>query len=73
MSDPKETDEITEVAQIEADIERTRADLAHTVDQLGARVDHQKQQAGKALVVAAGAAGAVVLVVVAVKLVRRKR
>ncbi len=70
MSDPKET---SEVAQIEADIERTRADLAHTVDQLGARVDHQKQQAGKALVVAAGAAGAVVLVVVVVKLVRRKR
>ena len=70
MSDPKET---SEVAQIEADIERTRADLAHTVDQLGARVEHQKQQAGKALVVAAGAAGAVVLVVVAVKLIRRKR
>jgi hypothetical protein len=70
MSDPKET---SEVAQIEADIERTRADLAHTVDQLGNRVEHQKQQAGKALVVTAGAAGAVVLVVVTMKLIRRKR
>jgi hypothetical protein len=69
MSDPQDQG----IAGIEADIERTRADLAHTVDQLGAKVDQQKQQATKALTVAAGAAGAVVLVVVVVKLIRRKR
>ncbi len=72
MSDPQETEgtEATDIEKIEADIERTRADLAHTVDQLGSRVEHQKQQAGKALVVAAGVA---LLAVVVVKLVRRKR
>jgi hypothetical protein len=73
MSDPKEPTAPSEIAAIEADIERTRADLAHTVDELGARVEHQKQQAGKALVVVAGAAGAVVLAVVVVKLIRRNR
>lgn len=72
MSDPKD-DQPTEIAEIEADIERTRADLAHTVDQLGAKVDRQKKQAGTALVYAGGAAGAVVLLVVVVKLVRRRK
>ena len=32
-------DEAPEVAELQADIERTRADLAHTVDQLTAKLD----------------------------------
>ena len=38
-SDQKPSDTSPEVAELEADIERTREDLSHTVDQLSAKLD----------------------------------
>ena len=38
-TDDRSADETPEVAELQADIERTRADLAQTVDQLTAKLD----------------------------------
>lgn len=50
--------------QIEAEIERQREQLAHTVDALGTKLDEKKAQATKGLAVAAAvvAVGAVTYV-----------
>jgi TRAP-type C4-dicarboxylate transport system permease small subunit len=50
--------------EIEADIERQREQLAHTVDVLGTKLDEKKAQATKGLAVAAAvvAVGAVAYV-----------
>lgn len=58
---------------IQADIERTRADLASTVDQLSDRLSRQKRQATKVAGAVGAVAGVAVLVVVAVRVVRRRR
>lgn len=59
--------------QIQADIERTRADLAATVGALGDRLEERKQQARTGATYAAAAVGAVVAVVVLVKIVKKVR
>ncbi len=58
---------------IEADIQRTRADLAATVDELSGRIEERKAQAKQGLVYAGAAVGAGLVVLIAVKLVRRAR
>lgn len=59
--------------QIQADIERTRADLADTVGQLGARLEDRKRQARTGATYAAAAVGGLVAVVVLVKIVKKVR
>lgn len=59
-----------ETEQIEAEIAAHRAQLAGTVDELAARLGHQKQQAKRGLLVTGGVAAAVLVVVLVVKKVR---
>ena len=55
------------------DIERTRADLADTVDQLNDRITERKQQAIQAATYAGAAVGGLVAVWIIVKFVRKVR
>jgi hypothetical protein len=60
-------------AEIEADIEATRAELVETADVLAARLG-EKVQVGKRAAVRAGvAAGAAVAAVMLLRLARKKR
>jgi uncharacterized membrane protein YebE (DUF533 family) len=59
--------------EIQADIERTRADLADTVGQLNDRITERKQQATQVATYAGAAVGALVAVLVVVKIVRKLR
>ena len=59
--------------EIQADIERTRADLAATVGQLGDRLEERKQQAKTSATYAAAAVGGLVAVVVLVKIIKKVR
>ncbi|MEO9322914.1 DUF3618 domain-containing protein [Nocardioides sp. C4-1] len=59
--------------QIQADIEKTRADLAATVDQLGERLHERKQQVVTGATYAGAAVGAVIVVLVVVKIVKKVR
>ena len=59
--------------EIQADIERTRADLADTVGQLGHRLEERKNQAKTGATYAGAAVGAVVVVLVVVKIVKKVR
>lgn len=67
MSDP------TNPATIEADIARTREDLAKTVDELSYRLDPKRAAKDNAPMLGAGAAAVTVLVVALVVLRRRRR
>ncbi|QCW51954.1 DUF3618 domain-containing protein [Nocardioides dongxiaopingii] len=58
---------------IQADIERTRADLAATVDQLTGRLQERKTQAKDLGVKVAAGGAAVLLLVVVVRVVRSRR
>jgi hypothetical protein len=59
--------------EIQADIERTRADLADTVGQLNERLTQRKQQATQAATYAGAAVGGLVAVWIVVKIVRKVR
>lgn len=59
--------------EIQADIERTRADLADTVEQLNDRITERKQQATQAATYAGAAVGGLVAVWIIVKIVRKVR
>ncbi len=59
--------------EIQADIERTRADLADTVGQLGQRLEERKQQARTGATYAGAAIGGLVAVLVLVKIVKKVR
>ena len=75
-SDPaaeKGSEAETDTAKLQADIERTRADLADTVDALASRVSEQKQQAKTGLVRVGIAVGVGVVLLVVVKQVRARR
>ena len=65
--------ESNDPAAIQADIERTRADLAATVDQLTGRLEERKAQAKDIGVKVAAGGAAVLLVVVVVRIVRSRR
>jgi hypothetical protein len=59
--------------EIQADIERTRADLADTVEQLNDRITERKKQATQAATYAGAAVGGLVAVWIVVKIVRKVR
>ena len=59
--------------QIQADIEKTRADLADTVGQLGDRLEERKAQAKTGATYAGAAIGGLIAVVVLVKIVKKVR
>ena len=59
--------------EIQADIERTRADLADTVGQLGQRLEERKQQARTGATYAGAAIGGFVAVLLLVKIVKKVR
>jgi hypothetical protein len=65
--------ESNDPAAIQADIERTRADLAATVDQLTGRLEERKAQAKDIGTKVAAGGAAVLLVVVVVRIVRSRR
>ena len=64
MSDPE---------SIQADIERTRADLASTVDELSDRLARQKKQATSVAIKAGAVAGVALAVYAVVRVVRARR
>ncbi len=66
MSDP------TSPAALEADIARTREDLARTVDELSTRLDPKRQAAEHAPLLA-GIAGALVATVIVAVVLKRRR
>ncbi len=74
-SDPTEgqDDKLDDKAAIQADIEKTRADLADTVDALSSKLTDQKAQAKSAMTKVGIAAGVGVAVLVVVKIVKARR
>lgn len=58
---------------IQADIERTRADLAETVDQLSSRLARQRSKAAKVGIRAGIVLGGVAATLVVVRIVRARR
>lgn len=63
----------TETERIEADIRRTRDDLAGTVDALSARLARQKSRAKAALVKGAVIGGVAVVALVVVRQIRARK
>lgn len=59
--------------EIEAEVEQTRAELADTVGLLGERLDRRKQQAKRGITYAGATVGVAVVLLVAVKVVRKVR
>lgn len=73
MSESESTERSQTPEEIQADIEKTRADLAATVDQLGERLQERKKQAVQGATYAGAAVGAVIVVLVVVKIVKKVR
>jgi len=63
---------VSEIPEIEADIERTRADLAATVDQLASRAEQAKSDTLHGAAYVGAAAAAVLVVYLVVKKVRAR-
>lgn len=68
-----ESNESQTPEEIQADIDRTRADLAATVGELGQRIEERKQQARTGATYAGAAVGVVIALVVVVKIVKKVR
>jgi len=60
-------------AQLEADIERKRRDLAHTLDELGTRLDVKKQVGERVTTEQLAVAGSVVVALLVLVVWRRRR